>query len=113
MEFMKNERLIRSWLLPSIFVFAFFFRSQTVHAQEFSLSGMMVHSDLEGGCWYLQDSEGKHYELFGDSGTIENLHRPALVVDLTVERMKNGASTCMVGELVHVIRIQSIRQQPY
>jgi hypothetical protein len=73
----------------------------------------MVHTDLEGGCWYLEANDGKHYELFGDSATLTALHRTNAVVDITVEHVKSGASTCMVGEIVRVISVQGARQRPY
>ncbi|MDP4199500.1 MAG: hypothetical protein Q8922_03005 [Bacteroidota bacterium] len=72
---------------------------------------MMQHSTLEGGCWYLQGNDGKHYELFGDSGTLAPLLINGAMVDLVVEPAK-GASICMIGEMVRVLHIESVHLQP-
>ncbi len=116
---MKDEPLIfrASPLLSFRFVFAvaftlFFSSNSTVRAQSFPVSGVMQHSTLEGGCWYLSGNDGKQYELIGDSATIGPLLFQGIFVDMTVEPVKGGASVCMIGEIVRVIRVETVHRQP-
>lgn len=83
-----------------------------VRAQSFSVSGVMQHSTIEGGCWYLSGNDGKQYELIGDSATIGPLLFQGIFVDMTVEPVKGGASVCMIGEIVRVIRVETVHRQP-
>ena len=39
--------------------------------KEFTLKGTMKHTDIEGGCWYLETARGKKYALIGSE---EHLH---------------------------------------
>lgn len=87
--------------------------SSTANAQTFSISGTMQHSTVEGGCWYLQANDGKQYELTGDQSIIDQLHVAGQSVDLSVESVKGAASVCMVGQIVHVVAIESLRRMPY
>ena len=72
-------------------------------AQGFKVGGTMRHTDLEGGCWYLDADNGKRYELIGDSIMIAGLHQENKQVSLLVEPAKGMASICMTGEIVEVI----------
>lgn len=67
------------------------------------VSGTMVHTSLEGGCWYLDASDGKHYELIGDEGLVSALHDEGKMVQLRVKPTKGVSSTCMVGPIVQVV----------
>ncbi len=79
-------------------------------AQETTLTGIMHHSALEGGCWYLTASNGKQYELVGDTGLINSLRYEGQHVSLHVAPAKGAASICMIGEIVRVIaRTDSVR----
>ena len=79
-------------------------------AQSFVISGEMRHTTIEGGCWYLNGNDGKHYELYGDSALIAHLRVEGTRATLRVQRMKGAASVCMVGEIVTVLqRIDSVR----
>lgn len=82
----------------------------TIHAQQITLSGTMHHSDIEGGCWYLQSDSGKPYELTGDSLLMMRLHIDGQHVVVRGVRAKGAASICMMGEIVHVTqRIDDVR----
>jgi hypothetical protein len=67
------------------------------------LSGQMRLVDLEGGCWYLADSQGKNYQLVGKLAA--SLNRQGLYVKVVGSATKNLASTCMIGELFEVERV--------
>jgi hypothetical protein len=68
-----------------------------------TLSGTMVHTTLEGGCWYLDASDGKHYELVGDEGVVSVLHQEGKYVQIRARPAKNMASVCMVGPIMQVV----------
>jgi hypothetical protein len=72
----------------------------------------MHHSDLEGGCWYLETDAGKRYELVADSGIMSSLMFPNRPLSLLVSPVKNLASVCMIGEMVHVEKIVDSMQYP-
>jgi hypothetical protein len=76
------------------------------------LSGSMVHTDLEGGCWYLDASDGKHYELVGDEGVITALHTEGRMVQVRVKPTKGVSSTCMVGPIVQVVEDVTPQMHP-
>jgi hypothetical protein len=82
-------------------------------AQPFDLTGHMQHTNLEGGCWILIDYDGKQYEVLGDEELLAAIHKEGVVADLTVEPVKNGASTCMVGEIVRIVKVRNVRMQPF
>jgi hypothetical protein len=78
-----------------------------------TLAGTMRHTTIEGGCWYLEGDDGKHYELIGDNNVIAPLHQDGKYVAVEVEPAKGAASICMVGDIMHVIRQAEIRRGPY
>ena len=65
----------------------------------FTLEGTMVHTSIEGGCWYL-DASGKHYEIIGDAALLAQIEIEGKYVKLLVQSAKGTMSTCMVGEPV-------------
>ena|ERR1035437_2192899 len=107
----RGRPLPHSWVAFTV-LFVICLNSNTaLRAQSFTVSGIMQHSTLEGGCWYLQGNDGKHYELFGDSATLGPLLIPGAFVELSVAPMK-GASICMIGEMVRVLNVESVHLQP-
>src|ERR1051325_10514611 len=82
-------------------------------AQQFDVAGHMQHSSLEGGCWILIAFDGKQYELRGTEDILEQVHKEGVELNLTVEPIKNAVSTCMVGEIVRVVKIRDVRKGPY
>src|SRR5438094_889497 len=84
--------------------------SSSLGAQGFTIEGFMQHTTLEGGCWYLQSNEGKNYELVGDQDKLSQFRNVGPVVKLTVEPVKNGASVCMIGQIVRVLEIQDLHR---
>jgi hypothetical protein len=81
--------------------------------QTFTVSGTMQHTTLEGGCWYLDGSDGKRYELIGDPEIINPLREEGKFINVEVEPAKGAASICMMGEIVRVVRQVEIRHGPY
>ena len=68
-----------------------------------TLSGTMVHTTVEGGCWYLDAADGKHYELIGDEGVLSVLRQEGKYVQVRARPAKNMASVCMVGPIMQVV----------
>jgi hypothetical protein len=84
--------------------------SHLASAQTMTIYGQMHHTQIEGGCWYLQAADGKHYELTGDTSIINPMRVDGQRVGIQAEIAKGAASICMVGEIVRVIRrIDSVR----
>jgi hypothetical protein len=97
--------------MKSLLALLLLFFPLLTQAQEITLSGTMHHSELEGGCWYLQsDSGGNRYELTGDSELMKQLHFDGEHVMVRGVRAKGAASICMLGEIVRVTqRINTVR----
>ena len=83
------------------------------YAQTLTLYGTMHHTTLEGGCWYLQADNGKRYELTGDTSLVNPMHVDSQRVGIQTEIAKGGASICMVGEIVRVIKRIGPVRHPY
>jgi hypothetical protein len=80
--------------------------------KEFTLQGTMVHTELEGGCWYLQTKRGQKYELVGSE---ENLHKVRVegrFVTLSVRQAKMMASVCMIGTIVEILEVHDTNRYP-
>ncbi len=86
---------------------------RVAHAEkEVAIEGNMTHSDIEGGCWFLQAEDGKKYELVGEATLIASLQVEGKYASLLVTPKKGAASKCMVGEIVSVIRILETVHHP-
>ena len=103
----------RTLMIKAAVVLAILIFGNPVIGQTFSVHGIMRHTNLEGGCWYLEDESGKHYELIGDSALIESIREDGREVRLNVEHAKGAASICMVGDIVRVLQITSPLKGPY
>ena len=96
--------------MKSLFAAILILFSLPALAQETTISGMMHHTTLEGGCWYLQGDGGKHFELIGDSAIVNPLRVDGQHVVVRAIPAKGMASICMMGEIVRVLgRIDSVR----
>jgi hypothetical protein len=85
---------ILSLLIPSL-IFA---------QKEFNISGIMQHSDLEGGCWFLQSGKFK-YELTGSPENLRICKVEGRPLVLRVRQAKMMSSVCMIGKMVEVIEV--------
>jgi len=81
--------------------------TSAAQAQQSILIGKMVHTDIEGGCWYL-DVNGKHYELTGDTALTNQVHVDGAQVTVLTEAAKGAMSPCMIGEIVHVVEVDQV-----
>jgi hypothetical protein len=81
-----------------------------IASDEFTIEGVMRHTDLEGGCWYL-DTEGKKYELRAGDETIRRTREEGKYFKLLV-RKSGGASICMVGQIVDVVEVIDTVRHP-
>ena len=96
--------------MKPILIALLLFFSLPALGQEITISGTMHHSSIEGGCWYLQADGGKRFELVGDTQIVYPLRVEGEHVAIDAVVMKHAASTCMMGEIVRVIRrIDTVR----
>ena len=96
--------------MKSLFVAFFLLSSLAIRAQGIVISGTMHHTTLEGGCWYLENGDGKRFELTGDTALLRVLRVDGQHVVVRAEPVKNGASVCMLGEIMRVTqRIDTLR----
>jgi hypothetical protein len=86
--------------------------SQAAAQEPELIHGVMRFSSLEGGCWYLETEGGKRFELLADSSIIGSLHIPDRMLSVLVTPAKHAATTCMIGEIVNVVRIVDSVRHP-
>ena len=86
------------------------FTTQAKSADEFAIEGIMHHTDLEGGCWYL-DGGGKKYELRAGDEILDRTRVEGKYLKLLV-RSSGGASICMVGQIVEVLAVLDTVRHP-
>jgi len=72
--------------------------------KEFTIIGIMQHSDLEGGCWYLESKHMK-YELIASPEILQTCHVVGRMLTLSVRKAPTKASTCMLGQIVEVLQV--------
>lgn len=76
--------------------------AHSVFAQnDFTVSGFMHHSDLEGGCWYLQAKNNK-YELTASPEILATCYVEGRMLTLRVHQAHMMKSICMMGMMVAV-----------
>lgn len=78
--------------------------AQKAPQKEFTISGIMQHSDLEGGCWFLQAKDDK-YELIGSAEQLQTCYVEGRPLTLSVVLRPFIASTCMMGKKVEIVEI--------
>lgn len=65
-----------------------------------------IHSvNVEGGCWRFDAQNGSHYEILKSSAP-SGLLQDGKQVTLTVKPRPDLMSTCMVGPIVEVVRVE-------
>lgn len=79
---------------------------------EFTVMGIMQHSDLEGGCWYLQAKQMK-YELTASPEILRICHVEGRSLTLRVRQAKMMASICMIGHMVEVTEVLDTLFHPH
>jgi hypothetical protein len=80
--------------------------------KEFTLEGTMMHTDLEGGCWYLQTKRGQKYELVGSEENLQKVRVEGRYATLSVKQAKMMASICMMGTIVEIIAVLDTNRYP-
>lgn len=101
---------MKSLIIAILYFASFPALSHPLFAQEITISGTMHRSTLEGGCWYLQGDGGKRFELVGDTGIVRPLRIEGQHIVINAVPVKDGASVCMIGEIVRVLqRIDTVR----
>jgi len=84
----------------------------SVAQNEYNIMGMMHHSDLEGGCWYLQVKQMK-YELTASPAILQTCYIEGRQLTLRVRPTRNIASICMLGRMVEVVEILDSVMHPH
>ncbi len=74
---------------------------------EIRVSGTVRFVSVEGGCWQLQAQNGARYELRRTQAPSRVFVDGAQVV-LVVRLRTDLGSTCMVGDVVDVERVESV-----
>lgn len=105
-KFMKIIFIILSALITG------FCTCPTFADNDFTISGIMQHSDLEGGCWYLQAKQTK-YELTASSEILRICHVEGRSLVLRVHQAKMMASICMIGHMVEVTEVLDTLFHPH
>jgi hypothetical protein len=87
--------------------------SFTAFAQDgFTIMGIMQHSNLEGGCWFLQ-AKHKKYELTGSPEILQTCRVEGRMLTLRVRQAKMMASVCMIGDMVEVLEVIDSVSHPH
>lgn len=79
---------------------------------EFTLVGTMHHTDIEGGCWYLETKRGQKYELVGSEEDLKKVRVDGRYVTLSVRQAKMMASVCMIGTMVEITFVHDTNRYP-
>lgn len=80
--------------------------------QPFMITGRMQHTDLEGGCWYLEADDGERYQITGSEEQLGQIHHPGKQVRLRVIRTGGMASICMTGPILKIVEIDLTHGYP-
>jgi hypothetical protein len=67
--------------------------------------------EAKGGCWQLEDAEGRHYELLPDQAPAELLH-DGVRATVTGEPADDSDTGCQVGLPFAVRRVVSLENGP-
>ncbi|MEP7234243.1 MAG: hypothetical protein ABI778_02995 [Ignavibacteriota bacterium] len=79
--------------------------ASTVFGQkEYVVMGSMQHSDIEGGCWFLQ-AKDQRYQLTGTAGILQSIQIEGRNLVLNVRDAQVRQSICMMGKIVEVVSI--------
>lgn len=104
MKLLRYGLLTVTLLAPPVYIGSQPLQAQASDNDEVkTISGTMVHTTIEGGCWYLDATDGKHYELIGDEGLISVLRQEGKYVQVKARPAKAMASVCMVGPIMQVV----------
>lgn len=94
--------------MKRIFIVLFFvvgiLSDNALAQKEFTVSGIMQHSDLEGGCWYLQTKQEK-FELTGSPENLQKCYVVGRPVTLRVRYKPMMASICMMGKVIEILDV--------
>lgn len=85
-----------------------FYREYRPPNQPYWLEGIWHHSDIEGGCWYVESEEGKKYEIFQTSSNTPLEKVEGNKVALLVQDHE-AASYCQIGQTVIVLEHPATR----
>jgi hypothetical protein len=74
---------------------------------EFLIAGTVTYVEEQGGCWRLDDGEGRHYELLPDQAPAELLH-DGVRAEVRGQPAEESSTGCQVGLPFMVRSIVSI-----
>lgn len=73
---------------------------------EFRIEGIVRKAEVGANCWRLEGKDGASYELRPEQAPAD-LFVEAKVVTLVLKKRTDLMSTCMVGQIVDVVRVES------
>ena len=80
--------------------------------KEFTLQGVVGHTEIEGGCWYLETKRGQKYELVGSEEDLAKVRVVGRFVTLSVRQARMMASICMIGTIVEIREVIDTNRYP-
>jgi hypothetical protein len=80
--------------------------------KEFTIIGIMQHTDIEGGCWYVQAKQQK-YELTASPEILQTCHVEGRMLTLRVRQAPMMQSICMIGYMVEVVEVLDTLFHPH
>jgi len=81
-------------------------RMQALAEDEFRVDGTVRKAEVGANCWRLEARDGSSYELRPEQAPSE-LFTDGKVVTLVLRKRVDLMSTCMVGQIVDVVRVES------
>ena len=83
-------------------------KMSALRSDEIQVTGTVRQTGIEGGCWFLEADDSTRYELrpkqAPDSLLVDGA-RAVVVLKKRIDLM----STCQVGQIVDVVRVDSLR----
>ncbi|MBS1902895.1 MAG: hypothetical protein JSS75_04255 [Bacteroidetes bacterium] len=98
------RRILLALLFLSVTTPLFAQKVAKQRSQPYTVSGIMQHTDLEGGCWFLQTKKEK-FELTGSPEDLRKCYVEGRLVTLRVVDRPFMASTCMLGRRIEIVEV--------
>lgn len=80
--------------------------------KDFTVSGFMQHTDLEGGCWFLLAKNTK-YELTASPEILATCHVEGRMLTLRAHLAPMMKSICMIGTMIEVTEVLDTLFHPH
>lgn len=81
-------------------------RVQALGQDEFRMEGIVRKAEVGANCWRLEGKDGASYELRPEQAPAD-LFAEGKAVALVLKKRSDLMSSCMVGQIVDVVRVES------